>query len=160
VKKFLYRVAFPAIVLALVYHFGYSTGRTSGIQSLSVMPKVTSSPQTTVPSSIASPTLAPAVVETSEKLPATVKRIRQTPEGLAVESPPVQGLAARPLPANSSGKAVFRSPKVSGVQNESFGVVSQQSELQPLKSTSTSETLPLLAKPQTAPQDKDCGCDK
>ncbi|MDR2441862.1 MAG: hypothetical protein LBE12_21110 [Planctomycetaceae bacterium] len=122
------------------------------------MPEITSAPQSSVPASIASPTLTPTVVETSEKLPTkdspnrvksgtgkapTVKRIRQTPEGLAIEDQLVQSLPS----VKGSEKVVFRAPNISG----------NQSELQPLK-IEPAPGSPLIAKPSTAPKDSDCGC--
>ncbi|MDR2755586.1 MAG: hypothetical protein LBC20_07750 [Planctomycetaceae bacterium] len=180
-KKFLYRFVLPAIVLAIVYHVGYSTGRTSGIQSTSVMPQVTSSPQSTPPASIASPTLVPKIIETSDKLPTTVKRnslspvpstktvtgankpskvqiIRETPEGLVVER-----RSARPSPSVKSATQLSESVAVESLPKTSKAVFRVpdpqvvQSELQPLKVKPTPD-VPLIAKPATAPKDSDCGC--
>jgi hypothetical protein len=154
-KRFLYRIILPAIVLAVVYHFGYSAGRSAGVRSSSVLPEITSAPVSAPPAPITPKPVTPKVIETSDVSPVpspTVKRIRQTPEGLVVENRPVQVLPS----VNRSEKVVFRAPNVSGNQSEILEPA-RQSELQPLKSTSV---LPPLAKPATVPQDKDCGCGK
>jgi hypothetical protein len=154
-KRFLYRIVLPAIVLAVVYHFGYSSGRSAGIRSVSVMPMVTSPSVSVPPAPITPVPVTPPVIETSATPPPTVKRIRQTPEGLVVENRPVQALPS----VHQSDKVVFRAPNVSGVQSRMSEPV-RQSELQPLKSAPAPQVLPHWAKPQTAPQDNDCGCEK
>jgi hypothetical protein len=112
-KKILYRIILPAIVLGVVYHFGYSSGRSDGIRTSSAMPEVTSVPVSTPPAPITPQSVTPKVIETSEVSPVpppTVKRVSspsvpaprtntktaenkprvsntlvQTPEGLVVE---------------------------------------------------------------------------
>lgn len=154
-KKFLYRIALPALVLGVVYYYAYSSGRSEGIRISSIMPAITSAPVSTPPALITPPPLPAKVVETSEVQPPTVRRVRQTPEGLVVENRPVQALPV----VNRSENVVFRAPNVSGNQLGKSDPV-RQTELQPLKSHATSGILPPLAKPAVAPQDKDCGCDK
>jgi hypothetical protein len=159
-KKFLYRFVLPAIVLSIVYHFGYNSGRTAGIRYSTVLPPVTSTPQATPPASI-TPQVQPKVIETPEIQHPIVNRVRKTPEGLAVDNRPVRALPSKrsdSLPVKASDKAVFRSPKGSGIQPEQSEPM-RQLELSPLKSPSPPIALPLLAKPQQVPQD-DCGCDK
>jgi hypothetical protein len=175
-KKILYRFILPAIVLAVVYHFGYSSGKSAGIRSSAVLPPVTSSPQALAPASITSPTLPtspPDVVETTEIQPPTVPRIRKASDGLVVENRPVQALPSKSAvqasgssAVNASDKAVFRTPNVSGVSlvpsEPTPQAVPQRtlfSELSPLKSSSAPATLPLLVKPSANAQD-DCDCDK
>jgi hypothetical protein len=161
VKKFLFRIILPAIVLAVVYHYGYNAGRSAGIRVSSSMPQITSAPVSTPPAPITPPSPPPKVIETSSEvssvsvLSPTVKRVRQRPEGLVVENRPVHALPV----VNRSEKAVFRAPNVSG-KSLVAAPLQQQSELQPLKSPSAPEILPPLAKPVSAPQDKDCGCGK
>ncbi|MDR2439445.1 MAG: hypothetical protein LBE12_08785 [Planctomycetaceae bacterium] len=152
-KRFLYRFVLPAIVLAVVYHFGYNFVKSAGIRSSTVLPPITSTPQVTAPASITLPASQPKVLETTETQPPTVKRVRKTHDGLVVEHRPVQA-----LPVKTSDKAVFRSPNVSGVPLEQLEPTPQP-ELLPLKSSSIPATLPVLAKPQTAPRD-DCDCGK
>jgi hypothetical protein len=162
-RKLLLRIVLPAIVLGAVYQYGYSVGRSAGIRASSGMPVITSAPVSIPVAPIAPlPVTLPKVIETSsEVLPVpvpspTVKRVRQTPDGLVVENHSVQ-----PLPSvKRSEKVVFRTPNVSGDSSVAVAApLQQQSKLQPLKLTNTPGALPPLAKPQTAPQ-ADCGCGK
>jgi hypothetical protein len=145
----------PAVVLGVVYSYAYNAGRSSGIGISSAMPEITSVPMSTPPASITPKPGTPKVIETPEIQSSMVKRIRQTSEGLVVDNRSVQALPSVP----PSDKVVFRTPNVSGNPSGTSESI-PESELQPLKLTSVPETLPPLAKPQAAPQDKDCGCGK
>jgi hypothetical protein len=191
-KKFLYRMVLPAVVLAVVYHYGYSAGRSAGIRTSSVMPQITSAPVSVPPAPITAEARQPKIVETPDVPPPTAKLFRpksgssaprlapplaapsapitpdviQSPVGLVVERRAVvksqsanstsQKVVNQPIQKES--KAVFRAPNVSesGTSELSF----QLPALQPLKSVSAPMVLPPLAKPQSPPQESDCGCGK
>jgi hypothetical protein len=148
-KKFLYRMVLPAVVLAVVYHYGYSAGRSAGIRTTSVMPQITSTPVSVPPAPITAEARQPKIVETPDVPPPTAKLFRSKSEDLVVDNHPVQALPSVPR----SDKAVFRVPNVSG--SGTSEPARQLPGLQPLKAQ-----LPPLAKPQSPPQETDCGCGK
>jgi hypothetical protein len=196
-KKFLYRMILPAVVLAVVYHYGYSAGRSAGIRTTSVMPQITSAPVSVPPAPITAEARQPKIVETPDVPPPTAKLFRSKSESsgvakdteprlapaLAVPSAPITPVARQPkmiatlpdkgvrptsevsgvtkgsVPAlasvSRSDKAVFRSPNVSG-----SGTSESDRQLPALHPLKAQKVLPPLAKPQSPPQETDCGCGK
>jgi hypothetical protein len=142
-----------AVVLAVVYHYGYSAGRSAGIRTTSVMPQITSTPVSVPPAPITPEARQPKIVETPDIPPPMAKVFRpksgNSGVGKGSESRLAPVLPSVPHP----DKAVFRAPNVSG--SGTLEPARQLPGLQPLKAQ-----LPLLAKPQSPLQETDCGCGK
>jgi hypothetical protein len=68
----------PAVVLVVVYHYGYSAGRSAGIRTSSVMPQITSVPTLVPPASITSEARQPKMIETLADVQSlTINRVRR-----------------------------------------------------------------------------------
>jgi hypothetical protein len=186
-KRFLYRMVLPAVVLAVVYHYGYSAGRSAGVRTSSVMPQITSVPTPVPPALITAETRQPKIVETPDVPPPTAKLFRpksgssaprlapplaapsapitpgviQSPVGLVVERRAV----VKSQSANSTSQKIVNQP----IQKESKAVfrapnVSESGTSEPSFQLPALQPLkaqlPPLAKPQFPPQESDCGCGK
>jgi hypothetical protein len=155
-KKFLFWIVLPSIVLGIVYQMAYNSGRSDGLRTVSAPVRITAETQRVLPPPITPK--QPAMMETRTQL-ADSESLK--PTGLVVGGRSVQALPS---------KAVFRTPEPSisiPHENKSTSVipVSLQTEelpplhLQPLKVKPMPE-VPVIAKPSVAPQENDCGCDK
>jgi hypothetical protein len=151
----LFRIVLPAVVLAVVYHYGYSAGRSAGIRTTSVMPQITSAPVSVPPAPITPEARQPKIVETPDVPPPTAKVFRPKSGNSGVSKGSEPRLAPALPSVTHPDKAVFRAPNVSGVQSGISESVRQLPGLQPLKAQ-----LPPLAQPQSPPQEPDCGCGK
>jgi hypothetical protein len=116
-KKFLYRMVLPAVVLAVVYHYGYSAGRSAGVRTSSVMPQITSAPVSVPPAPITAEARQPKIVETPDVPPPTAKVFRSKSESLGVGkgseprlAPPLAAPSAPITPATRQPKMVAVSP--------------------------------------------------
>jgi len=187
-KKFLFWIFLPSVGLGIVSIAAYNAGRSDGVRTSAVPAPIHAAPSSVPPAAIAPELVEPTaqmvtkfrqtpdgpVVTSREVLPLPkpksvtktpkvsepvqeVKRFRVMPDGSTERIPPSE---------MSSSKAVFRTPeRAIAIPQDGSGkasvipVSAQMTELQPLHVAPIPDT-PVIAKPDAAPTDKDCGCNK